>query len=28
MVFDAAPRAVDDPRPAIRELYAKFYAAT
>jgi para-nitrobenzyl esterase len=28
MVFDAVPHAEDDPRPAIRELYAKFYAAT
>src|SRR3984885_13970779 len=28
MVFDAAPHAADDPRPAIRELYAKFYAGS
>jgi para-nitrobenzyl esterase len=28
MVFDAAARAEDDPRPAIRELYAKFYASS
>jgi hypothetical protein len=28
MVFDAVPHAEDDPRPAIRELYAKFYAGS
>ena len=28
MVFDAVSHPEDDPRPAIRELYAKFYAAT
>ena len=28
MVFDAIPRAENDPRPAIRKLYAKFYAGT
>jgi para-nitrobenzyl esterase len=28
MVFDAPPHAEDDPRPAIRELYAKFYAGS
>jgi carboxylesterase type B len=28
MVFDAASHAEDDPRPAIRELYAKFYATS
>jgi para-nitrobenzyl esterase len=28
MVFDAIPRAEDDPRPAIRKLYSKFYAGT
>jgi hypothetical protein len=28
MVFDAVPHPQDDPRPAIRGLYAKFYAAT
>jgi para-nitrobenzyl esterase len=28
MVFDAVPHAEDDPRPGIRELYAKFYAGS
>jgi para-nitrobenzyl esterase len=28
MVFDAVSHAEDDPRPAIRELYAEFYATS